>query len=187
MSHAPTSARRLIALAAPALVVLAAEPLYILVDTAVVGHLGSTSLAALAIGGTVMAATAWFGTALAYGTTARAARRFGAGERAAAVAEGVQASWLALTLGALLAAVGQVAAAPVATAMAGGDPEVARRRCRLAADRAARRPRPAAGHRRPRLAARGPGLPPAAAVRDRRERACPRCSARCSSTRPGWG
>jgi len=107
------------------LVVLAAEPLYILVDTAVVGHLGSTSLAAFAIGGTVMAATAWFGTALAYGTTARAARRFGAGEREAAVAEGGQASWLALTVGALLAVVGQVAAEPVATAMAGGHQDVA--------------------------------------------------------------
>lgn len=125
MSDAPVSARQILALAAPALVVLAAEPLYILVDTAVVGHLGSTPLAALAIGGTVMAATAWFGTALAYGTTARAARRFGAGERSAAVAEGVQASWLALAVGLLLAAVGQVAAAPVATAMAGGDPEIA--------------------------------------------------------------
>ena len=125
MSHAATTARRVIALAAPALVVLAAEPLYILVDTAVVGHLGSTSLAAFAIGGTVMAATAWFGTALAYGTTARAARRFGAGEREAAVAEGGQASWLALTVGALLAVVGQVAAEPVATAMAGGHQDVA--------------------------------------------------------------
>lgn len=124
MNHEPTSVRRLVALAGPALVVLAAEPLYLLVDTAVVGHLGSDSLAALAVGGTVMAAAAWLGTALAYGTTARAARRFGAGERGAAVAEGVQASWLALALGALLAAVGQVVATPVAAAMAGGDPRV---------------------------------------------------------------
>ncbi len=34
-------ARRVIGLAVPALGVLAAEPLYVLVDTAVVGHLGA--------------------------------------------------------------------------------------------------------------------------------------------------
>src|SRR6266498_2092196 len=80
-------------LALPALVVLAAEPLYVLVDTAVVGHLGRVPLAAVAVGGTVMSVAVWFGTLMAYGTTGRAARRFGAGDRAAAVAEGVQASW----------------------------------------------------------------------------------------------
>ncbi|BCB82312.1 hypothetical protein Pflav_087220 [Phytohabitans flavus] len=85
---APYSLRRVAALALPALVVLAAEPLYVLVDTAVVGHLGSVPLAALAIGGTVMSAAAWLGTVMAYGTTGRSARRFGAGDRAAAVAEG---------------------------------------------------------------------------------------------------
>ena len=49
-----TDARRIAALALPALVVLAAEPLYVLVDTAVVGHLGGTALASLAVGGTVI-------------------------------------------------------------------------------------------------------------------------------------
>ena len=49
--------------------VLAAEPLYVLVDTAVVGHLGRVPLAALAVGGTVMTLTAWLGTVVAYGTT----------------------------------------------------------------------------------------------------------------------
>src|ERR1044071_2958756 len=95
--------RRIAQLALPALVVLAAEPLYVLVDTAVVGHLGSLQLAAVAVGGTTLSAAAWLGALMAYGTTGRAARRFGAGDRAAAVAEGVQASWLALTVGVLLA------------------------------------------------------------------------------------
>lgn len=95
--------RRIAALALPALVVLAAEPLYVLVDTAVVGHLGRVPLAALAVGGTVMTLTAWLGTVVAYGTTGRSARRFGSGDRAAAVAEGVQASWLAVTVGVLVA------------------------------------------------------------------------------------
>ena len=41
--------RQIRLLAIPALGALAAEPLYVLVDTAIVGHLGTTQLAALAI------------------------------------------------------------------------------------------------------------------------------------------
>ncbi|MEV0899060.1 MATE family efflux transporter [Actinoplanes sp. NPDC049802] len=118
------TARRIAGLALPALVVLAAEPLYVLVDTAVVGHLGAVPLAAVAIGGTVMSLAAWFGTLMAYGTTGRAARRFGAGDRHAAVAEGVQASWTALAAGVLLAVLGLVGAGPLTTLLA-GDPEIA--------------------------------------------------------------
>jgi putative MATE family efflux protein len=119
------SLRRVAALAFPALVVLAAEPLYVLVDTAVVGHLGRTPLAALAVGGSIMSFAAWLGTVLAYGTTGRAARRFGAGQRAEAVAEGVQATWLALTAGLLLLLVLEIAAGPLTHAIAsGGNAEV---------------------------------------------------------------
>jgi putative MATE family efflux protein len=119
-----TLTRRITALALPALVVLAAEPLYVLVDTAVVGHLGRVPLAAVAVGGTVMSVAVWFGTLMAYGTTGRAARRFGAGDRPAAVAEGVQASWLALATGLLLVLLGQLFAEPVTRALA-GDPQAA--------------------------------------------------------------
>ncbi|MCM4083355.1 MATE family efflux transporter [Paractinoplanes hotanensis] len=118
------STRRIAQLALPALVVLAAEPLYVLVDTAVVGHLGSVPLAAVAVGGTIMSVAAWLGTLMAYGTTGRAARRFGAGDRAAAVAEGVQASWLALGVGVLLALLAQPFAGPLAQALS-GDPATA--------------------------------------------------------------
>jgi putative MATE family efflux protein len=111
-------------LALPALVVLAAEPLYLLVDTAVVGHLGRIPLAALAVGGVVLTVAAWFGNVIAYGTTGRAARQFGAGARVAAVAEGTQASWLALTLGVAITLAAQVFAGPVAGTLA-GNPEVA--------------------------------------------------------------
>ena len=120
-----TLTRRIAALALPALVVLAAEPLYVLVDTAVVGHLGRVPLAAVAVGGTVMSLAVWFGTLMAYGTTGRAARRFGAGDRAGAVAEGVQATWLALTTGVLLVVLAQIFAGPLARALA-SDPEAAR-------------------------------------------------------------
>lgn len=71
----PTSLRRITALAVPALVVLAAEPLYLLVDTAVVGHLGPVPLAALAIGGALLTGAVWLGNLIAYGTTSRADRK----------------------------------------------------------------------------------------------------------------
>ncbi|MFU8850563.1 MATE family efflux transporter [Micromonospora sp. SL1-18] len=116
---------RIAALALPALVVLAAEPLYVLVDTAVVGHLGRVPLAALAVGGTVLTLIAWLGTVVAYGTTGRSARRFGSGDRAAAVAEGVQASWLALTVGVLVALSSQVGGGWLARTLVGGPGEVA--------------------------------------------------------------
>ncbi|MGC4750385.1 MATE family efflux transporter [Micromonospora sp. DT201] len=133
MSHAAATAianrsaspRRIASLALPALVVLAAEPLYVLVDTAVVGHLGRVPLAALAVGGTVMTLTAWVGTVVAYGTTGRAARRFGAGDRAAAVAEGVQSSWLAFGVGLLIAIGMQFGGGALARTLAGGGGDVA--------------------------------------------------------------
>ncbi|MGI5522805.1 MATE family efflux transporter [Micromonospora sp. CA-259024] len=124
-THRSASPRRIASLALPALVVLAAEPLYVLVDTAVVGHLGRVPLAALAVAGTVMTLTAWVGTVVAYGTTGRAARRFGAGDRAAAVAEGVQSSWLAFGVGLLIAIGMQFGGGALARTLAGGGGEVA--------------------------------------------------------------
>ena len=115
----------ILALALPALVVLAAEPLYLLVDTAVVGHLGAVALGGLAIGGGLLAWSAALLNFLAYGTTARAARRAGAGDRAGAVAEGVQATWLALGLGLAVLLFFQHLAGPLTRALAGGPGEVA--------------------------------------------------------------
>ncbi|OQO94992.1 MATE family efflux transporter [Saccharomonospora piscinae] len=106
-------------LAVPALGVLAAEPLYVLVDTAVVGHLGALPLAGLALGGTLLSLVSTQLTFLSYGTTARTARLHGAGRRADAVGEGVQATWLALAVGVVVLAAGQLLAGPVARAMSG--------------------------------------------------------------------
>jgi putative MATE family efflux protein len=114
-----------LSLAAPALVVLAAEPLYLLVDTAVVGHLGAVALGGLAIGGGLLAWSVAMLNFLAYGTTARAARRAGAGDRAGAVAEGVQATWLALGLGLGVLVFFQLLAGPLTRMLAGGPGEVA--------------------------------------------------------------
>ena len=112
------STRRIAALALPALVVLAAEPLYLLFDTAVVGRLGALALAGLAIGGLIVSMVGSGLVFLSYGTTARSARFFGAGDRASAVREGVQATWLALALGALFVVVVQAAAVPIVWAIA---------------------------------------------------------------------
>lgn len=115
----PPTSRTIAGLALPALGVLAAEPLYLLFDIAVVGRLGALSLAGLAIGGLVLGLVASQGTFLSYGTTARAARFYGAGDRAAAVREGVQATWLAMGLGLLIIAVVEAAAVPMVAAIAG--------------------------------------------------------------------
>ncbi len=119
MSATTVSTRRLLGLAASAFVVLAAEPLYLLIDTAVVGHLGSTQLGALGIGAALMTLVLVIGTFVEYGTTSRAARWFGAGRRDAAVDEGVQASLLALTIGGVVIVVGELLAGPLTTLLAG--------------------------------------------------------------------
>lgn len=116
--------RDILRLALPALPVLAAEPLFLLVDTAVVGRLGGLPLASLAVAAVLFAQVTTQLTFLSYGTTARAARFYGAGRRSAAVAEGVQATWLALGVGLLVVALGQLAAAPLAGLLA-GDPVIA--------------------------------------------------------------
>ncbi|MCE7007602.1 MATE family efflux transporter [Kibdelosporangium philippinense] len=119
-----TPLRRLLSLAVPALGVLAAEPLYLLVDTAVVGHLGAIPLAGLSVAGIMLAQVSTQMTFLSYGTTARVARLHGAGRRADAVAEGVQATWLAIFMGLVLIVAGQSLARPVAELLS-GSPEVA--------------------------------------------------------------
>ena len=116
----PAPLRDVVRLAVPALPVLAAEPLYLLVDTAVVGRLGAVPLAALAVAGVLFAQVTSQLNFLSYGTTARAARLHGAGRRADAVGEGVQATWLALAVGLLVLGAGQLVAVPVARALGGG-------------------------------------------------------------------
>ena len=112
--------RQLLSLSVSALVVLAAEPLYILVDTAVVGHLGSVQLAGLGVAGALMALLTIVGDFVEYGTTSRAARWFGAVRTGDAVNEGVQASWLAAGIGAVVVLVGEVFAGPLTSLLAGG-------------------------------------------------------------------
>src|SRR4051812_20558334 len=116
--------REVFALALPALGALAAEPLYVLVDTAIVGHLGTTQLASLAIASTVLTTAFALFNFLTYGTTAQVARLHGAGRDRDAAALGSQALWLGLGIGAVLTVL-LVALAGPATALMGGSGEVA--------------------------------------------------------------
>jgi putative MATE family efflux protein len=115
--------REILRLAVPALGALAAEPLYVLVDTAIVGHLGTTQLAALAIAAAVMSSAFTIFNFLTYGTTARVARMHGAGQEEAAARVGSQALWLGLFVGVALLGLIVALADPAATIM-GGDGEV---------------------------------------------------------------
>jgi putative MATE family efflux protein len=111
--------REIFTLALPALGALAAEPLYLLVDTAIVGHLGTAQLAALALASTLLDALATFCNFLIYGVTAQVARLHGAGERERAGAVAPQALWVALLIGVPVAALA-AALAPVAIGVLGG-------------------------------------------------------------------
>jgi putative MATE family efflux protein len=116
--------REILRLAAPALGALAAEPLYVLVDTAIVGHIGTPQLAALAIAATVLSTAFAIFNFLTYGTTAQVARLHGAGDREEAAHVGAQAQWLALLIGVVLLAALAGLARPLATLM-GATGEVA--------------------------------------------------------------
>ncbi|MBB4663563.1 MATE family efflux transporter [Conexibacter arvalis] len=114
--------RAMARLALPALGALAAEPLYLLADTAIIGHLGTPQLAALGIAGAILTTSFTLFNFLAYGTTAQVARLHGAGEEEAAGRIAAQALWLASGLGlALLAAIVALAGPLVALFGAGGE------------------------------------------------------------------
>jgi MATE family, multidrug efflux pump len=107
-------------LAIPALGALAAEPLYLLVDTAIVGHLGTAQLAALAVAATVLTTLVSLCVFLTYGTTAQVARLHGAGDRGRAGELAAQSLWLATALGAGLAVACIVLAGPLVALVGGG-------------------------------------------------------------------
>jgi putative MATE family efflux protein len=104
--------REIVRLALPAFGALAAEPLYILVDTAIIGHLGTNPLAGLAVAGTVLTVTFAIFNFLAYSTTGAVARQVGAGNRRAAAEQGIDGFWLAAGLGISLTVLG-LALSPV--------------------------------------------------------------------------
>ena len=98
--------RDILRLALPALGALVAEPLFLLTDTALVGHLGAVPLAGLSIGGAILQTLIGLLIFLAYATTPAVARRLGAGDTVGAIRAGIDGMWLALAIGVVLVAVG---------------------------------------------------------------------------------
>ena len=101
--------REILRLAVPALGALIAEPLFLLADSAMVGHLGGAPLAGPGIAAAILQTIVGLMVFLAYGTTPAVARMLGAGDRRGAVAAGIDGMWLALGLGVLLAIGGRLA------------------------------------------------------------------------------
>lgn len=104
--------RELLRLALPALGALVAEPLFLIVDSAIIGHLGTTELAGLSVASAILLNTIFLCIFLAHGTTAAVARTAGSGDLCRAYTIGIDGVWLAVAigvaLGSLLAALGPV-------------------------------------------------------------------------------
>lgn len=98
--------RDILRLAVPALGALVAEPLFLLADTAMVGHLGPSALAGLGIASAVLQTVIGLLIFLAYATTPAVARRLGAGDRPGAIRAGIDGMWLALAIGLALVVLG---------------------------------------------------------------------------------
>lgn len=103
--------REILRLAVPAFLALVAEPLFLLSDAAIVGHLGTPELAGLGVAAVVLQTVVGLCVFLAYGTTASVARHLGAGDLRAAIAQGVDGVWLAVIIG-VVATVGGIALTP---------------------------------------------------------------------------
>ncbi|MFE9822602.1 MATE family efflux transporter [Streptomyces sp. NPDC005791] len=97
--------REIVALAVPAFGALVAEPLFVMVDSAIVGHLGTPQLAGLAVAAALLTTAVSVFVFLAYATTAAVARQVGAGDLASAIRQGMDGIWLALLIGAAVIAV----------------------------------------------------------------------------------
>ncbi|WP_416961226.1 MATE family efflux transporter [Streptomyces sp. Agncl-13] len=97
--------REIVTLAVPAFGALVAEPLFVMADSAIVGHLGTAQLAGLGVASALLTTAVSVFVFLAYATTAAVARRVGAGDLQAAIRQGMDGIWLALLIGATVIAV----------------------------------------------------------------------------------
>ena len=112
--------REIVRLAVPAFLALVAEPLFLLADAAIIGHLGTEELAGLGIAGAVVQTAVGLCIFLAYGTTASVARRVGAGDSRGALAQGIDGIWLAVLIGVLTTLAGVLLTRPLVGAFGGG-------------------------------------------------------------------
>ncbi|MGW1196968.1 MATE family efflux transporter [Streptomyces sp. NPDC002536] len=132
MTQAPVLGRRslrrhdreILALAVPAFGALVAEPLFVMADSAIVGHLGTPQLAGLGVAAALLTSAVSVFVFLAYATTAAVARRVGAGDLPSAIRQGMDGIWLALMLGAAVTAA-VLLTAPALAGLFGSSPAAA--------------------------------------------------------------
>lgn len=116
--------KEILSLALPALGALVVEPTLLLIDSIMVGHLGTAQLAGLSLASTVLLTVVGLFVFLAYSTTAITAKALGAGRQAEGISAGIQAIWLAFGLG-LVLALGLAIFAPQIVTALGADPQIA--------------------------------------------------------------
>ncbi|AKV55692.1 MATE efflux family protein [Bifidobacterium actinocoloniiforme DSM 22766] len=123
--------RQIAALAVPTFGQLIAEPAFVMIDTAIVGHISDAALAGLSIGSTVVLTTVGLCVFLAYGTTSQVARLMGAGKRKEGMEVGVDGMWLAFAIGILVCAALVAASEPLCWLMGARGPVLAAARVYL--------------------------------------------------------
>ncbi len=114
--------REILRLAIPAFGALIAEPLFLLADSAIVGRLGTAPLGSLGVAAQALTALVNVSIFLAYGTTAAVARQLGAGNRQAAIRQGIDGIWLAGAIGVAVLAIGLPLAGPIVRAFGASAP-----------------------------------------------------------------
>ena len=118
-SPTPSTLHSLLILAIPTFGQLIAEPTFVLIDTAIVGHVSDSALAGLSLGSTIILTAVGLCVFLAYSTTSQVARLLGAGNRRQGMQAGIHGLWLAGAIGILLAVALYTCAAPLASALGG--------------------------------------------------------------------
>jgi putative MATE family efflux protein len=111
--------REILRLALPAFGALVAEPLFLLADSAIVGRLGTVPLGGLGVASQALTTLVGMSIFLAYGTTAAVARQLGAGQRQAAIRQGIDGLWLAAAIGLAVLAAGWPLAPRIVAAFGG--------------------------------------------------------------------
>ncbi|MCT6901549.1 MAG: MATE family efflux transporter, partial [Bifidobacterium sp.] len=109
-------------LAIPTFGQLIASPLFVMIDTAIVGHISDSALAGLSIGSTVVLTTVGLCIFLAYGTTSQVARLMGAGRRREGMQAGVDGMWLAFVIGLVVCALLLALSRPICSLMGARGP-----------------------------------------------------------------
>ena len=113
--------RQILALAVPTFGQLIAEPAFVLIDTAIVGHIGDTALAGLSIGSTILLTVVGLCVFLAYSTTSQVGHLIGAGRRREGLEAGIDGLWLALIIGVAASLVLFLTAEPLCWAVGARD------------------------------------------------------------------